>query len=318
MAAPSVPNWQAQILHALGAPVTPANLTFLNAWARAEGGTASNNPFNTTQSAPGASSYNRVGVRNYATPQQGIQATVQTLQNGHYGNILSALRQGSSAQAAASALAASPWGTGSLVEKVLGNAPVQAPQMNQSPGIQAQATPAPPRLSPSILSLFNQGNQMFGLPSLSPSLARSAPAAAAGTAGPPTAPSREAAPPTLKGKKAVNLAAHMLGIPYVWGGESLKGFDCSGLLQYVWAKQGVQIPRTTYDQFKQGQSVPPDQLQAGDAVFFKGSDSKGGLPGHVGIYIGGGKFIEAPKTGSNVRISTLAGRTDFVGARRYA
>jgi len=52
-------------------------------------------------------------------------------------------------------------------------------------------------------------------------------------------------------------------------------------------------------------------------VFFKGSDSKGGLPGHVGIYIGGGKFIEAPHTGSNVRISSLAGRTDFVGARRY-
>lgn len=120
----------------------------------------------------------------------------------------------------------------------------------------------------------------------------------------------------------MNLAAHMLGIPYVWGGESLKGFDCSGLLQYVWNKQGVQIPRTTYDQFKAGTPVNPNQLQPGDAVFFKGSDSKTVkgqvLPGHVGIYIGAGKYIEAPHTGSNVRISSLKNARSFMGARRYA
>ena len=114
MAAPSIPNWQVQILHGLGAPVTQANLTFLNAWTKAEGGSASNNPFNTTQQAPGASTYNSVGVRNYGSPQQGITATIQTLTNGKYGNILSALKQGTDARAAATALANSPWGTGSL------------------------------------------------------------------------------------------------------------------------------------------------------------------------------------------------------------
>ena len=104
MAAPGIPNWQAQILKGVGAPVTPANLQFVNAWARAEGGRASNNPFNTTQPAGGASSYNSVGVRNYVSPQQGIQATIQTLNNGRYGDILSALRQGTNARAAAQAL----------------------------------------------------------------------------------------------------------------------------------------------------------------------------------------------------------------------
>jgi len=58
-------------------------------------------------------------------------------------------------------------------------------------------------------------------------------------------------------------------------------------------------------------------LRAGDAVFFKGSDAHGSLPGHVGIYIGGNKFIEAPHTGAAVRVSKLNGRSDFVGARRY-
>jgi cell wall-associated NlpC family hydrolase len=118
-------------------------------------------------------------------------------------------------------------------------------------------------------------------------------------------------------QKALNIVREAIGTPYVWGGSKPGGFDCSGLLQYAWAKAGVKIPRTTYDQFKTGQQVGRGQLKRGDAVFFRGSDSKGGLPGHVGMYIGGGKFIEAPRTGSKVHVSTLAGRTDYMGARRY-
>ena len=128
--------------------------------------------------------------------------------------------------------------------------------------------------------------------------------------------------PTL-GKQAaeaqfvVNQSRQYLGTPYVWGGSKPGGFDCSGLLQYVWGKAGVSIPRTTYQQFTTGVAVDKSQLQPGDAVFFTGSDPKGGLPGHVGIYIGGGKIIEAPHTGASVEVSSLAGRSDFVGARRY-
>ena len=114
-------------------------------------------------------------------------------------------------------------------------------------------------------------------------------------------------------RKVVNLAKQYLGTPYVWGGERPGGFDCSGLLQYVYAKIGVKIPRVTYDQVKAGRGVKRSQLQPGDAVFFGSRNNVH----HVGMYIGNGKFIEAPFTGARVRISLLSGRKDFVTARRY-
>jgi hypothetical protein len=121
---------------------------------------------------------------------------------------------------------------------------------------------------------------------------------------------------------AVALCKEYLGTPYVWGGESTKGFDCSGLLQYVWAKQGVSIPRTTYQQWDTGTRVPQDKLQPGDAVFFRGSDARveGGrtLPGHVGIYIGNGNIIQAPHTGATVEITPLNHMPGYMGARRFA
>jgi hypothetical protein len=137
----------------------------------------------------------------------------------------------------------------------------------------------------------------------------------ASQAGPPTV---EGQPTSTTGMKAVKDIHEYLGVKYQWGGASPKGFDCSGLLQYVWAKEGVKIPRTSYDQWQTGRVVGKKQLRPGDAVFFKGSDAKGNLPGHVGMYIGNGQFVEAPHTGANVRISNLAGRNDFVGGRRYA
>jgi cell wall-associated NlpC family hydrolase len=128
-------------------------------------------------------------------------------------------------------------------------------------------------------------------------------------------------PVTKQAAGAVALCREYLGTPYVWGGESAKGFDCSGLIQYVWAKQGVSIPRTTYDQFQKGQRVPQGKLQPGDAVFFKGSDSivRGGvtLPGHVGMYIGNGQIIQAPHTGATVEVTPLKDMSGYMGARRY-
>lgn len=119
-------------------------------------------------------------------------------------------------------------------------------------------------------------------------------------------------------RAAVKLAAHFIGTPYQWGGASPGGFDCSGLIQYTWGKLGVNIPRTTYDQWKVGNSVAPNALRPGDAVFFKGSDSRDGLPGHVGMYIGGGRIIQAPHTGSHVEITNLKDMPGYMGARRYA
>lgn len=106
-------NWDVLVLKRLGVPVTPQNRQFLAAWQAHEGGGASFNPLNTTQPAGGASSYNSVGVRNYRSPAEGLQATVQTLRNGHYGALVAALKTGNPRWTPEVGQALSTWGTGS-------------------------------------------------------------------------------------------------------------------------------------------------------------------------------------------------------------
>ena len=100
-------------------------------------------------------------------------------------------------------------------------------------------------------------------------------------------------------------------MPYQWGGASPSGFDCSGLVMYVFAQIGVSLPHSSYAQFGMGSPVSLSQLQPGDLVFFAGAS-------HVGIYIGGGQFIHAPHTGDVVKISSLTGwySSEFIGGRR--
>jgi cell wall-associated NlpC family hydrolase len=121
------------------------------------------------------------------------------------------------------------------------------------------------------------------------------------------------------GGRAVQIAAQYLGIPYLWGGASpISGFDCSGLTMFVYAQLGVHLSHYTGAQFHEGTPVPPTALQPGDLVFFDAGAF--GVPGHEGIYIGGGLFIQAPHTGDFVRISSLAEYASrYVGAvRPYA
>lgn len=115
-----------------------------------------------------------------------------------------------------------------------------------------------------------------------------------------------------KGTQAVEIARQYLGTPYVWGGESPGGFDCSGLMQYVYKQMGYDISRTTYTQINDGQSVSKSNLQPGDLVFFGDPSS----PHHVGMYIGNGQYLHAPRTGDVVKISDLNSRSDYAGARR--
>jgi cell wall-associated NlpC family hydrolase len=112
----------------------------------------------------------------------------------------------------------------------------------------------------------------------------------------------------------VGIAMQYLGVPYVWGGASPKGFDCSGLVMYVFAQVGISLPHYTVAQYNypDSVSVPRNELQPGDLVFFAGL-------GHVGIYVGGGNFIHAPHTGSSVRIDSLNGgwySSEYDGAKR--
>jgi peptidoglycan DL-endopeptidase CwlO len=118
------------------------------------------------------------------------------------------------------------------------------------------------------------------------------------------------APPNVHGG-VVGIAMQYLGVPYVWGGASPRGFDCSGLVMYVFAQIGVSLPHSSYAQYNMGSAVSMDQLQPGDLVFFTGAS-------HVGIYIGGGQFIHAPHTGDVVKISALSGyyASAFFGGRR--
>jgi peptidoglycan DL-endopeptidase CwlO len=127
---------------------------------------------------------------------------------------------------------------------------------------------------------------------------------------PQAPPSSAPAPPPTHGG-VVGIAMHYLGTPYVWGGASPSGFDCSGFVMYVFAQVGVSLPHSSYAQYGYGSAVSRGDLQPGDLVFFDGL-------GHVGIYVGGGSFIHAPHTGDVVKISSISGwyASTFVGGRR--
>lgn len=115
----------------------------------------------------------------------------------------------------------------------------------------------------------------------------------------------------------VDSARKYLGTPYVWGGTSPSGFDCSGFVQYVLAENGKSVPRTSQEQFASGQAVDKSNLQAGDLVFYNWS---GGTEAtHVGIYEGNGKMIHAPHSGDVVKEVDFNsyGQNVYLGARRY-
>ncbi|WP_415958243.1 NlpC/P60 family protein [Streptomyces sp. 021-4] len=126
-----------------------------------------------------------------------------------------------------------------------------------------------------------------------------------------SAPRASVAAPNSRAARAVSFAHGAIGKPYVWGATGPNAFDCSGLTQAAWKAAGVSLPRTTYTQINAGQRVSRSELAPGDLVFFYSGIS------HVGLYIGGGQMIHAPRPGAPVRIAPIS-QMPFAGATRVA
>ena len=122
--------------------------------------------------------------------------------------------------------------------------------------------------------------------------------------------------PLFDGYALTSTALSLRGTPYRDGGSDPSGFDCSGFTQYVFAQHGVALPREVRDQFRQGKSIKPEDLAAGDIIFFT-TTAPG--PTHVGIAIGGDQFVHAPSTTGVVRVERLGSSywsARYLGARR--
>jgi cell wall-associated NlpC family hydrolase len=132
-------------------------------------------------------------------------------------------------------------------------------------------------------------------------------------------PTRHEPRPVLKkkqtiGEHAAAIAVKEVGVPYRWGGASPAGFDCSGLVYWVYGRLGIELPHSSYALYGQGRRVARSRMRPGDLLFFSGL-------GHVGIYIGRGRMVHAPYSGSwvqvvNLRRSSYGAR--LVGVRRIA
>jgi cell wall-associated NlpC family hydrolase len=108
------------------------------------------------------------------------------------------------------------------------------------------------------------------------------------------------------GERAAALAVKEVGVPYRWGGASPAGFDCSGLVYWAYARLGIDLPHSSYALFDQGRQVARPRMKPGDLLFFSGL-------GHVGIYIGRGRMVHAPHSGTRVQVVNL--RRSSYGAR---
>lgn len=129
----------------------------------------------------------------------------------------------------------------------------------------------------------------------------SPPRAPDGVAGLPVPPGGIAQPADPVRSQVVFTAMQMVGVPYRWGGSTPQGFDCSGLVQYAYSNAGLRLPRTAADQMDASAPVTLENAQAGDLLFFR----DGGRTSHVAIYLGDGRFVHAPSTGSQVSLDSF-------------
>jgi cell wall-associated NlpC family hydrolase len=149
--------------------------------------------------------------------------------------------------------------------------------------------------------------------------------AAAGRAG--SSLTGTAASATANGRAALSMpelvamlkaAASRVGYPYVWGGSGPTTFDCSGLVQWSFARAGVVMPRVAADQARTGPAIPFSRAQAGDLLFYRTDPTAPDYISHVAIYLGRGLMIQAPHSGANVQIVPVALGSEFAGVVRVS
>jgi cell wall-associated NlpC family hydrolase len=316
------------VLRKWGKPVTATTVRNLLGWMAAEGGHTHNkarfNFLNTTQPEPGAGNTGTQGnIKVYRNFGQGVDATVRTLNNGRYGAIGQAVT--GDPNTFSRAVNASPWGTKSDFSSLISSSAL-GPVAPEQGGAQVAPTMGNRPDATRLLAVLHAQSQR-SLKGIMPGagyskeiarLAHSAGAQVAAVAtealGIPSDPSKD---------QVVNAAKSQLGVPYVWGAggpggptkalghgtKPLTGFDCSSLVQYAWAKKGVQLPRTTYDQIHAGTGISTKNRSAwrpGDLLFPSTH--------HVQMYIGNGKVIEAPQTGGHVQV--VSARSSYIAVRR--
>jgi cell wall-associated NlpC family hydrolase len=125
------------------------------------------------------------------------------------------------------------------------------------------------------------------------------------------------APGGARHQEASDVAASMVGKPYRYGGNTPQGFDCSGLVHFSFKRAGMDVPRSTETQRDRSRKVPAARLARGDLLFF---NQEGKYSSHVGIYLGGNRFVHAPSSGKRVRVDSLADaywQQHLVDVRRF-
>lgn len=343
-------DWRVATLKALKAPVTKGNLQFLASWQRWEGGHTNNSArFNWLNTTHGSQypAMNSVGVRVYPNFQTGIKMLSSVLRSG-YPALTKLLRAGNGSAAVSDpgGLAdLNKWLSGRAtpqvtpyVQKIAGTLGIRAPLAPGNSGSPGSTTTATGGIATGSAKASLGPAEGYTPPNLSapsPGLTRGftvKPGVGLGpgipkidTAGfkiintnfkagklPPLQVQHENTKPSGQTNGIVSLAREYLGTKYVYGGNTPKGFDCSGFAQWVYGHMGIKLPRVSWDQAKVGTRVSVKNLRQGDLVFFYGGE-------HEGIYIGNGKFIHAPHTGDVVKISNLKDyQKVFYTARRIA
>lgn len=338
-------DWRRAVLRQMGAPITTRNLQFLTSWQRWEGGHTNNdaryNWLNTTKTAPGVTgSINSVGVKAFDSFDNGVAATIATLQNGRYDDIVAGLRSGDPYKAKPTAglstwVSGSPTGNLGYSAKVLGLKPedvkAQASQAYQAGPAAVVNGPSPVQAlayqqqrSAAFLAMANNsfrgdfGANMQIVQGLK--LAQQQLAAAnaqvqaaeyearqtGGTTAPAGGTGRTFEGVSGQLQKILQVVDAQVGKPYVFGAESPEegGFDCSGLIDYAFKQAGIRLPGrlTTMTAAKMGVSVKGQPLKPGDWLVRNGGP--GG--GHMVMYVGNGQVIAAPQTGSRVQYQDVS------------